>query len=245
MKAKGFCFFFLLTTFLLISNSGWADGIVDDVSVIPASPTTEESVTVIISGTLASTLDSACFEEMTESDEGPGNHRIVIYLSHVEHVDVDLPTARDFQIKVPLGRLEKGVFLLSVVTQHTLLTSPPLVYSTLDTLVCFAVSCTSSVNEETIPGPAEFTLHQNCPNPFNQSTKIEFSLAKSGFVKFNVYDILGRKVRTLISEHLSSGYNSVLWDGKNDSGKDVASGIYFYQIKVEEFTETKKLVLMK
>jgi hypothetical protein len=93
--------------------------------------------------------------------------------------------------------------------------------------------------------PSAFTLSQNYPNPFNQTTKIEFTLAKSGVVSLNIYDILGRKVRTLVSEHLSSGYKSVLWDGKNDSGKDVASGIYFYQLKVGDFSETKKLVLLK
>ena len=101
--------------------------------------------------------------------------------------------------------------------------------------------------------PVEFTLSQNYPNPFNQTTKIEFTLAKSGFVSLNIYDILGRKVRILVSERLSSGFKSVLWDGKNDSGNDVASGIYFYRIRVEDpasggvgdFSETKKLVLLK
>jgi hypothetical protein len=93
--------------------------------------------------------------------------------------------------------------------------------------------------------PTNYTLSQNYPNPFNPTTKIEFTLAKSGFVSLNIYDILGRRVRTLVSEHLPSGYRSVLWDGKNDSGKDVASGIYFYQLKVGDYAATKKLVLLK
>jgi hypothetical protein len=93
--------------------------------------------------------------------------------------------------------------------------------------------------------PKLYSLSQNYPNPFNQSTKIEFTLAKSGFVTLNIYDFLGRKVRTLVSEYLSSGYKSVLWDGKNDSEKDVASGIYFYHMKIGDFSETKKLVLLK
>jgi hypothetical protein len=71
--------------------------------------------------------------------------------------------------------------------------------------------------------PSEFNLSQNYPNPFNPTTKIEFTLAKSGLVTLQIYDVLGRKVRTLVSEELSSGYKSVLWDGKNDDGKDVAS----------------------
>jgi len=101
--------------------------------------------------------------------------------------------------------------------------------------------------------PTEFILSQNYPNPFNQSTKIEFTLAHSGFVSLNIYDLLGRKVKTLVSENLSSGYKSVLWDGRNDSGEEVASGIYFYRMKVEkltfgrlgDFCNTKKLLLLK
>ncbi len=93
--------------------------------------------------------------------------------------------------------------------------------------------------------PREFMLLQNYPNPFNQTTKIRFTLATPGFVTLNIYDLLGRKVRTLVSQRLSSGYKSVLWDGKNDCGEDVASGIYFYRIMTGDFSETKKLVLLK
>jgi len=93
--------------------------------------------------------------------------------------------------------------------------------------------------------PKQFSLSQNYPNPFNQSTEIEFALMNSGFVSLEIYDILGRKVRALVSENLSAGYKSVLWDGKDNSGKEVASGIYFYQIKIGDFSEAKKLVLLK
>ena len=124
-----------------------------------------------------------------------------------------------------------------------------------DETTCSGVECGNDVKDETggREKPSEFTLFQNHPNPFNQTTKIEFTLAKSGFVSLSIYDLLGRKVRTLASEHLPSGYKSVLWDGENDSGKDVASGVYFYRMKVEDsalggvgdFTVTKKLVLLK
>lgn len=89
------------------------------------------------------------------------------------------------------------------------------------------------------------TLLQNYPNPFNQTTKIEFTLTKFAFVSLRIYDTTGRKVRTLVSEHLCPGRRSVFWDGKNDWGKDVASGIYFCSVQVTDFTETKKLVLLK
>ncbi|KPL03896.1 MAG: hypothetical protein AMJ73_05055 [candidate division Zixibacteria bacterium SM1_73] len=109
------------------------------------------------------------------------------------------------------------------------------------------VQTSSDVEDETgdRQKPSEFGLSQNYPNPFNPTTKIEFTLAKSGFVTLHVYDVLGRKVRTLVLEELSSGYKSVIWDGKNDDGKDVASGVYFYQLKVGDFSEPKKMVLLK
>jgi hypothetical protein len=93
--------------------------------------------------------------------------------------------------------------------------------------------------------PLSFSLSQNYPNPFNPSTKINFSLVKSGFVTLFIYDTLGRKVRTLISEQQTPGQKSVTWDGKNDGGKDVASGVYFYQLKVGDFSEPKKMLLLK
>ncbi len=109
------------------------------------------------------------------------------------------------------------------------------------------VVLSTDVKEEIGDGekPSQFGLSQNYPNPFNPTTKIEFTLAKSGFVTLQIYDVLGRKVRTLVSEDLSSGYKSVLWDGKNDDGKDVASGVYFYQLKVGAFSEPKKMLLLK
>jgi hypothetical protein len=109
------------------------------------------------------------------------------------------------------------------------------------------VQIPSEVKDETgsRERPSEFDLSQNYPNPFNPTTKIEFTLAKSGFVTLQIYDVLGRKVRTLVSEELPSGYKSVIWDGKNDDGKDVASGVYFYQLKVGDFSEPKKMVLLK
>jgi hypothetical protein len=109
------------------------------------------------------------------------------------------------------------------------------------------VQTPSAVQDETgdRERPSEFVLSQNYPNPFNPSTKIEFTLDRAGYVTLRIYDVVGRKVRTLVSEQLSSGYQSVIWDGKNDDGKDVASGVYFYQLKVGDFSEPKKMLLLK
>lgn len=93
--------------------------------------------------------------------------------------------------------------------------------------------------------PSRFALFQNQPNPFNLRTRIRFDLGVSGFVELSIRDVLGRKVRTIVSEYLSIGPKFFFWDGKNDSGNEVASGIYFYQLRVDDFTETKKSVLLK
>jgi hypothetical protein len=93
--------------------------------------------------------------------------------------------------------------------------------------------------------PNVYRLFQNYPNPFNQSTRIEFALPNSGLVSLNIYDLLGRKIRTLVSEHLSVGCKSVFWDGKDNLGKEVGSGIYFYQLRAGDFSDSKKLLLLK
>jgi hypothetical protein len=93
--------------------------------------------------------------------------------------------------------------------------------------------------------PKKFELNQNFPNPFNANTQIRFSVPKASHVKLEVYDILGRKVKTLADENMTAGYKQVVWDGKNQSGDKVASGVYFYRIKATDFTTTKRMVLLK
>jgi len=93
-----------------------------------------------------------------------------------------------------------------------------------------------------IPG---YSLLQNYPNPFNPSTCIEFDLARTNQVKLEIYNILGSKVKTLVNDKLSVGHKSITWDGKDDQGKKVASGIYFYRLKTEEFSLTKRMLLLK
>ena len=93
--------------------------------------------------------------------------------------------------------------------------------------------------------PTAFSLSQNYPNPFNPETRIEFTLSSASFVSIDVINILGQGVRSLVSEHLSAGYKAVTWDGRDESGKPVSSGIYFYRMVAGDFAETKKCVLLK
>ena len=93
--------------------------------------------------------------------------------------------------------------------------------------------------------PKTFFLSQNYPNPFNAVTVISFALPKTGHVKLEVYNILGQKVKDLVDEVVTAGYKRVVWDGKDNSGKAVASGVYLYQLKADGFTEAKRMILLK
>jgi hypothetical protein len=93
--------------------------------------------------------------------------------------------------------------------------------------------------------PKEFSISQNYPNPFNPHTVIEYALPKESKVKIVVYNILGQKVRVLKDEIEKEGYKRVIWDGRDDSGSEVASGIYFYRIVAENFVKAKKMMMVK
>jgi len=90
--------------------------------------------------------------------------------------------------------------------------------------------------------PVKYSLSQNYPNPFNPSTKIEYSIPKSGFVSLKVYDLLGREIVTLVSEEKQKGKYEIEFDAAKYI---LTSGIYFYSIKAGAFVGTKKLLLLK
>lgn len=110
----------------------------------------------------------------------------------------------------------------------------------------FEQTVTVLENEEKLAANFDYELKQNFPNPFNPSTKIEFSLKKESLTKLTVYNILGQLVKTLVSEKLIEGKHSIQWNGTNEFGKQVSSGIYYFKISTESgFTETKKMILLK
>lgn len=95
------------------------------------------------------------------------------------------------------------------------------------------------------PAPENFALMQNYPNPFNPSTTIRYYLPRASEVSLKIYNSAGRLIRTLEKRFLSSGTRSVVWDGKNDRGREVSAGIYLYKIQAGEFSQTRKAVLIK
>lgn len=90
-----------------------------------------------------------------------------------------------------------------------------------------------------------FALRQNYPNPFNPQTVIRYQLAASGMVQLKVYNLVGQEVKTLVSEFKSAGSHSVVWNGTDNHGREVSSGIYFHKLQIGENVEAKKMVLIK
>lgn len=93
--------------------------------------------------------------------------------------------------------------------------------------------------------PRDFQLYQNHPNPFNSETVIKYELKKTCFVTFSIYNVLGERVTTLVKEKQNAGLHTVSWDGKDENGKDLASGVYFYELKAGDVTQTKRMVILK
>ncbi|MEW6654809.1 MAG: FlgD immunoglobulin-like domain containing protein, partial [Bacteroidota bacterium] len=103
----------------------------------------------------------------------------------------------------------------------------------------------SSLNAKVREIPSEFALSQNYPNPFNPTTSIKFQLAQDAKVNLVVYDMLGQRVRTLVDGIQEAGFYTVRWDGSNDFGSKVSSGIYIYRLQAGSFVSTLKMNLMK
>jgi len=93
--------------------------------------------------------------------------------------------------------------------------------------------------------PTTFAISQNYPNPFNPTTSIKYQLPQTSDVRLLIYNVLGQKVRTLVNSQIEAGYHSVIWDGRNDEGNAVASGVYIYRFEADKFTRTMKLMLLK
>lgn len=93
--------------------------------------------------------------------------------------------------------------------------------------------------------PTRYELAQNFPNPFNPITTIRYALPMESEVSLIIYDVLGQRVRTLVSGSQGVGYYNAVWDGRDDAGMAVASGVYIYRLTAGEFTQVHKMILMK
>lgn len=93
--------------------------------------------------------------------------------------------------------------------------------------------------------PREFVLHQNFPNPFNPETTIRFQIPKDTHVTLSIINVLGQEVRKLVNQEKTAGFHSVIWDGRDRKGNLVTSGVYYFRIVAEEYSDLKKMIFMK
>ena len=112
-------------------------------------------------------------------------------------------------------------------------------------LATVIVSPTSVGDENSAGVPKNYILQQNFPNPFNSSTLISYYLPKKGKVNLEVYNILGQRIRILAEREEEPGLKIISWEGKDDRGLNVPTGIYFYRLTAQDFVDTKKMVYLK
>jgi len=93
--------------------------------------------------------------------------------------------------------------------------------------------------------PGEYQLHPNYPNPFNANTVIRYDVRADGLVALDVFDILGRKVQTLLQHYQTADRYETVWDGLDFHGKPVASGVYFYRLAIGKYMSSRKMTLLR
>ena len=109
----------------------------------------------------------------------------------------------------------------------------------------FGIGCAAilGLSDEFIP--TEYALFQNYPNPFNPKTTIRYDIPDNSFVNLSVFDIMGRKIKTLVNEKQTPGRKTIIWNATNTTGSKVSASMYFYVIQAGEFRQTRKMVLLK
>jgi endo-1,4-beta-xylanase len=144
----------------------------------------------------------------------------------------------------------KGITFWGYIQGLTWQTSAYLITSTgterpaMQWLKSFMASIVSDVSDKSNL-PSGFTLSQNYPNPFNPTTLIRYGLPRSSLVRLTIYSILGTKIRTLVDATQAAGEHTVVWDAKDDHDNNVASGIYFYRLGMENSLLSRKMMLLR
>jgi hypothetical protein len=93
--------------------------------------------------------------------------------------------------------------------------------------------------------PEKYALFQNYPNPFNPETEIRYEIPEPNYLTLKIFNALGHEIRILVDEEKQPGSYIVRWDGKDNFGKPVSSGLYFYTLRAGEFSETRKALLLR
>ena len=110
-------------------------------------------------------------------------------------------------------------------------------------VIADVASRTVSADVKLVPGV--FALHQNYPNPFNPKTEIMFDLPEVSVVDVAIYNLMGQKVKTLVNKEMTPGYHVMQWDGTNDKGSVVSTGMYFYTLNTNKYHAMRKMLFLK
>lgn len=235
MKAKTKSFFgaaLLLTALLMPSHlpAQYIDGFI----ILPPRPTVTDTVRLIVCGSLSSTgihvVDSSLFRF--------GNGFEVMIHTFVDsgfHLPILLPYRRSFM----LGKLPAGNY--SVHAQSFWNYGP---FDAADTSFVVEDPLRVEENLEEMSKPSTTSLKQNYPNPFNPSTMMIYHLPHASEVELSVFDLLGKRVRTLVQDRQQPGQYRVLWNGHDDHGVAVPSGVYLYRLQTGNFMQARKMIFV-
>jgi len=208
-------------------NSGGTSGNSNTISIttIPPAPT----------ATAATSVTSNSFTANWNSANGTTGYRLDVatnssftnYVTGYQNLDVGNATNRNVT-----GLSSNTAYYYRVRAYNSNGTS--------DNSNTITVNTVTSVEQITSDIPEVYSLSQNYPNPFNPMTTIDFSIPTGAFVQLNIFNSLGIEIQVLLNQHLSPGYYRIRWTPTN-----IASGVYFYRLRSREFTETKKLLLLR
>jgi subtilisin family serine protease len=161
----------------------------------------------------------------------------------VDTTNFMVSAGRNFKLFVTFNPLLSGMYEGIIRIIHDIQNSDTL------NIYLYGNSLPPSGIEETNGIPKEFKISQNYPNPFNPTTKIYFQLPITSQIRLDIYNILGKKIKTLLDQTIKAGYHEVLWDGTNDTNTKISSGIYIYKFTAinnqQQFNSKKKMLLIK
>ncbi|RKY44197.1 MAG: hypothetical protein DRP88_08535, partial [Candidatus Neomarinimicrobiota bacterium] len=170
-----------------------------------------------------------------------GNNASVMITDGVNELKMFIDKDTDIDGSTPPSGLFK---VMAVVDQYTSSTPPNDGYDLMPSFRDDIEDISAVAGKERLP--EVFKVHQNYPNPFNPSTTIKFDLPEDTRVSVVIYNILGNRVRTLVDNKMyRAGYHSLVWDGKDDNGNKVTSGIYIYRVQAGSRVSTRRMLLIK
>ncbi len=206
----------------------------NDTSFVGTRGITATEKTIDLRSQLRQILITLVFDEVTPLDPGSGPLATILF-------DIE-PTATDEMVII-----DSTLFLGSQRLEFTLTQADGgISFTPYFTYGYVNIIATTDVEQRYDPLiPDDFALAQNVPNPFNPTTQIKFDLPRESYVRLSIINVLGQQVKTLVAESLPAGTHTVTFDGKNDNYQTLASGVYFYRLDTEGFSQSKKMILLK